>query len=63
LRKRGIVLNEKLVSYIFFIVAIIDLVIGVFNFIDNRMGIGATYLIIGIVFIILGFRYRKRYNK
>jgi hypothetical protein len=62
-KERGIVLNEKLVSYIFFITAIVDFVVAISSFSGNNITVGVTYLLIGIVFIALGLRYRKRYNK
>lgn len=53
-------MNDKLISYIFFITGIIDFGVAIFSIIGSNISIGITYLLIGMVFIFLGLRYRKR---
>jgi uncharacterized membrane protein HdeD (DUF308 family) len=56
-------LREKFICYIFFATGIVDIIISIINFTNNKASTGATYLALAVVFIVLGFRYKKRYNK
>jgi hypothetical protein len=60
--KRCIGLKEKFASYIFFITGIIDIIVAIFNFNDNKISFGIVYLCLAIVFFSLAVRFKNKHK-
>lgn len=60
---RDIALKKHLVSYIFFLTAILDVAVSFVNFGSGKISLGAIYLFLAVIFVALGLRYRKKENK
>ena len=52
--------NNKLISNIYFICAVICLFRGVLNLINGRTGIGVPQALMGVLFVVIGLLYRRR---
>jgi len=55
-------LKKHIVSYIFFLTGLIDIIISINDFSINKIFLGVIYLFLAIAFVALGFRYRKKEN-
>jgi uncharacterized membrane protein HdeD (DUF308 family) len=54
------IILKKTLSYIFFIVGIVNIIISIINFNNNKLPFGFVYLSIAITLIIIGFSYRNK---
>lgn len=56
-------MKKHLVSYIFFLTALLDVAVSFVNIGSGKTSLGAIYLLLAVVSVALGLRYRKKENK
>jgi uncharacterized membrane protein HdeD (DUF308 family) len=55
-------LKNNLISYLFFLTGIINIIASVVSFGTNQAAWGSIHLVLGITFIALGLNYKNRNN-